>query len=209
MADRRNKSNRGNLSDIKEFSRRLREYESGEIGKLRFRATYQRLRNIVNRRLSVLEAEGLESGSKDELEFYLMLTGQDKVGAYSKQEDPVQTYRKMLRFIESPFSSKATYSEAQKYYDDYVAGVQRSGGKLFLPKREEFIKFIANGDFAELARVLGNSPTAFEDAESLFNEGVTYEAFSEELEKFVRGDTIGYDEMLDKARKRMREDWNT
>lgn len=195
----------------REFEKALEAYSRGELSGSRFRTYYQSLRAIVNSRMDRMEEAGLDSTALDSAEFFNdRLYGTDRFGAYSKQEDAVDTFIKMLEFMKSPWSTKRGYQEASRVYDDFVKALER-GNVYNVPQKEEFLRFVANGDFARLVNALGNSPDAIEEAEAAFNAGVTAEEFAAELDLYIESSQsganayYGYNKLVERAKQRAKE----
>lgn len=197
--------------DPRYFERALESYSRGELSESSFRTAYQSLRAIVNARMDSMEKAGLDSTALDSAEFFNdRLYGTDRFGAYTKQENAVDSYIKMLEFMKSPWSTKRGYMEASKVYEDFVKALER-GNVYNVPQQEEFLKFVANGDFARLINALGNSPEAIEEAEAAFNAGVTAEEFAKEVDIYIRSAQsgadayYGYNKLVERAKQRAKE----
>lgn len=182
----RNKLSRQQYND-REDERFLREFTEGKISKQRFMAHYAVLRARVNARIHTLLESGLDSNSLQDALWYNYLSngGSDYFGAFRKQADPVTTYIKMMEFQKSVWTTKKGFKEASAIYQDFQKAVERN--KITsIPTESEFIRFVANGDFARLVKILGNSPEAVREAEAAFYEGATAEDFVREIEEFER-----------------------
>lgn len=188
--------------EIAAFKRRFDEYKQGKISEREFMATYERLRQIVNRRYQEVERFGLiSSASENVAAFNAALTeGESELfPAYTKIKGfTEQSYERMLEFYESDFSLKTTYRKAmEKIIEDF-----KSAGFDMGKDQDEFSKFVALGDFSELIGLVGNSPEVIADVEQLINEGLTAEQLHAAFADYISGkDGAGYDDALRNARR--------
>lgn len=188
--------------EIESFKRRFDEYKQGKISEREFMATYERLRQIVNRRHREVESLGLISHASETVAaFNAALTdGESELfQAYTKIKGHTdESYERMLGFYESDFSLKTTYRKAiQEILTDF-----KNAGFNVSEEDDEFGKFVAMGDFGELVGLIGNSPEVYKDVEALINEGLTAEQLHIAFDDYIAGKKgIGYDDALRKARQ--------
>lgn len=193
--------------EIASFKRRFDEYKQGKISEREFMATYERLRQIVNRRYQEVERLGLISHASETVAaFNAALTdGESELfQAYTKIKDHTeQSYERMLEFYQSDFSLKSTYRKAvREIIDDF----RNAGYNITEDEEDEFGKFVTLGDFGELAGLIGNSPEVYKDIENLINEGVTAEQLHLAFSDYIGGkEGEGYDDALRKARQFIRK----
>lgn len=193
-----------NLSDYK---RVLSEYQRGELSEMRFKAAYQTLRSTVSRRILSLHDAGLESRELNAIEAlnYYTTGSSDKVVAYSKSDDPVYIYESMISFLQSPFSSKSTYRKGVEIDEDIKKAYAKYTDRDYSDEvGEELTKFILMGGLELLTKIFGNSPEAFNEAESRLAEGISAEELFRACKEYIAG-LKGYDEALNDARSRARK----
>lgn len=193
------------MTRSQEYERALQDYKAGTLSFSRFKSYYSTLRESANYRIkSSMSGERYSRALSQARVFNLTQTSNKSELFASGRElgDELSieiAYRNALKFYTSEFSTSKGYRQS---LDRIKSDFEESD---MIPKSfdvtDEFAKFVASGDFAELVKILGNSPKVFQEIMKELESGVDAQSLIKAFDDFIAGGSeAAYDVALEEAR---------